>query len=234
MLTILKKETAAYFSTPFGFVFMGIFLLLSGIMFTIYNLLGGNAGLAGMFDLLKNVSFIIFPVLTMKMFAEERKNGTEQLLLTSRLTARDIVLGKFFAACLMFLAALAVTFVYVGIIASYGYPNFGSLAASYLGFILLGISMIAICTFASSFAENQVTAAISSFGILFLMVMMASFTKSLDIPVIGPILSALAITTRYDEFTRGVLRMGPVTYYLGVTVVCLVLTVKNLEYRRFK
>lgn len=234
MLVILKKETENYFSTPFGFIFLGIFLVLSGVMFTIYNLLGGNAALSGMFDLLKNVSFIIFPVLTMRMFAEERKNGTEQLLMTSRLSCMDIVLGKFFAACILFGVALLVTLVYVVIIAKYGYPNFGSLAGSYLGFALLGVSMIAVCTFVSSFAANQITAAIGSFGTLFLMVMMTSFTKSLEIPVISPILSALTIAERYDEFTRGVLRLGPVFYYLAMTVVCLVMTVKNLESRRFR
>ena len=234
MSIILKKEVTSFFSTPFGYVFLGIFLLLSGMMFTIYNLLGGNDALAGMFDLLKNVSFLIFPVLTMRMFAEERRNGTEQLLMTSRLKCSDIVLGKFLAACVLFGCALAATLVYVVIIATHGSPNYGALAASYLGFALLGVSMIAVCTFISSFAENQVTAAISAFGILFLMVMLASFTRSLKIPVLSPILSALAITTRYDEFTRGVLRPGPVAYYLGVTAVCLVMAVKNLEYRRFR
>lgn len=234
MYVIFKKETSAYFSTPFGFVFLGIFLILSGVMFTLYNLLGGNAVLSGMFDLLKNVSFIIFPVLTMRMFAEERKNGTEQLLMTSRLTCADIVLGKFLAACLLLGTALLVTLVYVVIIASYGYPNYGSIVASYLGFALLGISMIAVCTLISSFADNQVTAAIASFGVLFLMVMLASLTKSVQVPIIGPLLNALAITTRYDEFTRGVLRPGPVSYYLGITVFALVLAVKSLESRRFK
>lgn len=88
---------AAYFSTPFGFVFLGIFTLLSGVMFTIYNLLCANGSLNGTFDMLKNVSFLVFPMLTMKMFAEDRRLGTEQLLLTSRLAVWQIVLGKLIA-----------------------------------------------------------------------------------------------------------------------------------------
>ena len=82
MYLIFKKEVSAYFSTPFGFIFMGIFLLLSGIIFTTYNLVGGGGDLNGMFGLFSNISFMIFPVLTIKMFADERRNGIEPLLLT--------------------------------------------------------------------------------------------------------------------------------------------------------
>lgn len=234
MRAIFKKEMNTYFDTPFGYVFVGIYLVLSGIMFTLYNLLGGNSGLAGMFDLMKNFTFIIFPILTMRMFAEERKNGTEDYLLTSHLSVKDIVLGKFFAACALFAAALLVTLVYVGIIAVYGYADAASITVSYVGFFLLGVSMIAICTFTSSFADNQITAAISSFGVLFLMVMLLSFTKSLSVPIITPLLSALAITKQYDAFTLGVLTPGPVLYYIGVTAISLVLAVKNIELRRFR
>ena len=232
MIYVFKKEASAYFATPFGFVFLGIFLLLSGISFTTYNLVGGGGDLAGMFSLLSNMSFMVFPVLTMKLFAEERRAGTEQLLLTSRLSIWEIVLGKYLAAAFVLLVALAITGVYVGIITAYGFPNLGGIAASYLGYFLLGIAMIAVCTFASSLADNQVTAAIASFGLLFVLVMLASFSRSLQLPAITEILSALAITTRYDEFTRGIFRAGPVCYYLIYAAVMLFLTVKNLERRR--
>ncbi len=233
MASLFKKEIGIYFTTPFGFVYLGIFLAMSGIMFTIYNLLGGNADMAGTFDLLKNMSFIIFPILTMRLFAEERRAGTEMVLVTSRLTTWDIVMGKFLSAVALFALALAATLIYAGIINAYGVLNVGSLFASYLGFFLLGVSMIAICLFIASVAENQITAAIASFGLLFFMTILASFTKSINIPVITPLLSAIAITTRYDEFTLGMLRLGPVCYYTGITVVFLMLTVYNMRRRRY-
>jgi len=229
---IFKKEVSAYFSTPFGFVFMGIFLLLSGLSFTIYNLVGLSGEVSGMFSLLSNLAFMVFPVLTMRLFAEERRAGTEQLLLNSRLSITDIVLGKYFAAIFVLLCSLAVTLIYVGILIRFGYPNLGSVAASYAGFLLLSMAMIAVCTFASSLADNQVTAAIASFGLLFVLVMLNSFTRSVNIPVITDILSALSITTRYDEFVRGIFRPGPVCYYLAFTAVSLFVTVKNIERRR--
>ena len=234
MNSLFKKELAGYFGSPFGFVFLGVFMLTAGIVFTSYNLLGANGNLAGTFDMLRNFSFILFPTLTMRIFAEERRNGAEQLLMTSRLSIPEIVLGKFFAACTVFLAALASTLIFAGIIFRFGSPNTGLLAASYLGFFLLGITMISICTFISSFAESQITAAIASSGILFFLVLLSSFARSFYLPVLTPILRALAITIRYDEFTRGILRPGPVVYYLAVTSLSILFTVKALELRRYE
>jgi ABC-2 type transport system permease protein len=145
----------------------------------------------------------------------------------------DIVLGKFFAALALFSIALLTTLIYAAIIAVYGQPSAGALLASYLGFFLLGTSMIAICVFVSSLMENQITAAIASFGLLFFMTILASFQKSLTIPVVTQVLSAVAITVRYDEFTLGILRMGPVCYYIGITVVFLLLAVQGMKKRRF-
>lgn len=234
MTAILKKELNAYFGTPFGLVFIGIFLVLSGVMFTVYNLLGMSASLAGMFSLLKNFTVIFFPVLVMRMFPEERERGTESFLLTSKVKVWQVVLGKYLAACLIFTAAMAVTLVYVVIIANYGDFHAGALAVSYIGFYLLGAAMIAVCMFVSSFTDSQVSAAVLSFGVLFLMVILLSFTQSLQIPVVTSVISALAITKRYDSFTLGILSPGPVLYYIGMAAVCVVLTIKNVEFRRLK
>jgi len=232
MFYIIKKEIETYFTTPFGFIFMGIFLILSGLTFTISNLLGGNGDLLGMFGLLANISFMTFPILTMRQYSEERKAGTEHLLISSRLSLTDIVLGKYIAALAVFLLTLAATGVYAVIIMIYGAPNIGGLLASYLGFFLFGGAMIAVCGFIASFAENQVTAAIASFGLLFLLVMLSSFSKSVEVPVLKEALSALAISERYDVFVRGVFEPGPVSYYICYAAVFVFLTVMNLKRRR--
>lgn len=232
MIHLWKKEVSSFFTTPFGFVFIGIFLLLSGLTFTTSNLLGGNGDLAGMFGLLSNMSFMTFPILTMKQYAEERKAGTEQLLFSSRLKIHQIVLAKYLAALTVFVLTLLATATYVIVIVSYGSPNIGGILASYFGFFLLGSALIAICTLASSLSENQVTAAISSFGLLFVLIMSASFSRSMQVPVVKAVLSAVAISLRYDELIRGVFRLGPVVYYICYTAVFLYMTVKNLQLRR--
>jgi len=234
MLCLLRKEIGGFFSTPFGFVFMGIFLLLSGISFVTYNLLGGGGDLAGMFSLLGNLSFMVFPVLTMRLFAEERRSGTEHLLLSSRLTIPKIVVAKYLAAVFVLLVSLVVTFIYVGVIAAHGYPNYGAMAASYLGYLMLGMTMIAVCLFASSLAENQVTAAIMSFGILFVLVMLGSLGRNVQTPGLRDVISALSVTERYGEFTLGVFRIGTVVYYLAFSAFALLLAMKNLEWRRLR
>jgi ABC-2 type transport system permease protein len=233
MIHVFKKEVAAYFSTPFGFIFIGIFLLLSGIVFSTYNLLGGGGDMSGMFGLLANMSFMTYPILTIKLFPEERRAGTEQLLLTSRLSITDIVLGKYLAAGFVFLTALVVTGIYVVILKVYGYPDLLAIACSYTGFFLLGMTFIAICTFTSSFAENQVTAAISSFGTLVGLVMIGAVSRTIQIPVVSEILSALAITRQYDEFIRGIYRPGPICYFVGFSIVFIYLTIFSLGRRRF-
>lgn len=232
MITMIRKEIEAYFTTPFGFVFMGIFLLLAGLTFTMSNLLGGNGDLLGMFGLLANISFMTFPILTMRQYSEERKAGTEHLLLSSRLTLTDIVLGKYIAALVVFLLTLLVTAAFPIILVIYGDPNIGGIFASYFGFFLFGSAMIAVCSFIASFTENQVIAAIASFGLLFLLVMLSSFSKSIDVPVLKEILSALAISARYDEFIRGIFRPGPVSYYICYAAVFLFLTITNIKRRQ--
>lgn len=232
MLSIIRKEIATYFSTPFGFVFMGIFLILSGLTYTISNLLGGNGDLLGMFGLLANISFMTFPILTMRQYSEERKGGTEHLLLSSRISIAGIVLGKYIAALIVFLLTLLATGVYAIILVAYGSPNIGGLVASYLGFFLFGSAMIAVCSFIAAFTENQVTAAIASFGLLFLLVMLSSFSKSIDVPVLKEVLSALAVSQRYDEFIRGIFEPGPVSYYICYAAVFMFLTVINIRRRR--
>jgi len=233
MISIFKKEVSAYFSTPFGFIFMGIFLLLSGIVFTTYNLLGGGGDLNGMFGLLSNMSFMVFPVLTIKLFADERRAGTEQLLLTSQLSPAQIVLGKYLAACFVFLVTLLVTGVYVVILKAYGYPDLLAIAGSYVGFFLLGIAFIAVCTLTSSLAENYLTAAILSFGALVGLTMIGALARTVNVAILTPALSALVITKQYDEFVRGVFRLGPIIYFIGFSVVSLYLAIISVGKRRY-
>ena len=231
---LIKREFSAFFSTPFGYVFMGIFLVLSGVSFTTFNLLGGGGDLAGTFSLLSNMSFIVFPVLTMRLYADDRKTGTEHLLFSSRLHVWQIILGKYIAVFLVFLCTLAITLIYLGIIARFGSPNYGAALASYLGYILLSMAMIATCMFFASLAESQVTAAVLSFGALFALVMFGPLARTLQIPIVRDVFRALAITQPYDEITRGIFRLGPVSYYLAFTAIMLFATVKALEWRRLR
>jgi ABC-2 type transport system permease protein len=176
---------------------------------------------------------MVFPILTIKLFVEERRAGTEPLLLTSRLTSADIVLGKYLAAGFVFLMTLSVTLVYVVVLLIFGYPDLIAIAASYLGFFLLGMTLIAVCTFTASLANNYLTAAISSFGALVALIMVGAVSRTIQLPVMSQVLSALAITQQYDELIRGILRPGPIIYFVSFSTVLICLTIFVLARRRF-
>ena len=232
MWPIFRKEVAVYFLTPFGYVFMGLFLLISGIVFTIYNLAGSRGDLYGMLGALNFVAIVIFPVLTMKLLAEEKKTGTEQLLFTAPVRLAAVALGKYLAALFIFVTTLAATGVFAFFVVALGRSPLGGILGAYLGFALLGAAYIAICLFASALTENQVTAAMAGFGLLAGLMLIGMLANAIPVPFLKDVLQALAILSRYEEFASGALRAGPLVYYLSFAVVFLFLTVRVIENRR--
>ncbi|NLE24903.1 MAG: ABC transporter permease [Clostridiaceae bacterium] len=233
MGAVFKKEIYIYFYTPFGYIFSGLFLLLCGIIFSFYNLAGTRADILGMLGALNMVSIVIFPVLTMKLLAEEKKASTDQLLFTSPVTVTSIILGKYFAALFVFLITLATTGIFAVFIAIFGDTTPGAIIGSYLSFSMLGAAYIAICLFASSLTENQVTSAILGFGFLFGFMIIGFLSNSMPWPFLNKALKAIAILSKYDEFTSGVLRLSPLVYYLSFTLVFLYMTIQVVD-RRLK
>jgi len=232
MLAIFKKEVAIYFLTPFGYVFMGLFLLISGIVFTGYNLAGGKGDIYGMLGVLNFVSIVVFPVLTMKLLAEEKKMATDQLLFTAPVSPASIVLGKYFAALFVFVVTLAATGIFSLMVMIFGKASLGAILGSYFGFILLGAAYIAICLFASSLTENQVTSAMAGFGFLFGFMIVGLLANSVPVPFLKDVLQWLAILSKYDDFTSGVLKAGPLVYYLSFAVAFVYLTIRVVENRQ--
>jgi ABC-2 type transport system permease protein len=163
MIAILKRELKSYFLTPIGYIYMGSFLLITGVFFTFSNLLTQSPQFAGF---LGNVLFIYLfaiPLLTMRLFSEERRQRTDQLLLTSPVSVTAIVLGKFFAAFVLYVLTLVVTVFYTVVIAVFGDLAVWETVGSYIGFIFLGASYISVGVFVSAGTENQFTAALVSF-----------------------------------------------------------------------
>jgi ABC-2 type transport system permease protein len=232
MWAIFKKEVAVYFLTPFGYVFMGLFLLITGIVFTAYNIAGARGDMLGMLGVLNFISIVVFPILTMKLLAEEKKMATDQLLFTAAVPTTAIILGKYLAAFFVFLAALSATGIFAIFTLMFSRASLGTILASYLGFVLLGASYIAICLFASSLTENQVTAAISGFGFLGGFMLIGFLADAVPFPVVKQALLWLAILSKYQEFTNGLLKVGPLIYYLSFTVSFILLTIQVVENRR--
>lgn len=169
MLAIFKRELKTYFLTPTGYIFMGFFLLIAGFFFATGNLFSGNPTYNSMLGAITFVFMILVPILTMRLLAEETRQKTDQLLLTSPLSVTQIVLGKYLAAVTVFIATVAITWIYPLMLSFFGSIAVSEIVGGYFGFILLGASFIAVGLFVSSLTENQVVSAVVTFSALLLI-----------------------------------------------------------------
>ena len=166
MLAIFKREITAYFLTPIGYLYMGLFLLLSGILFTFNNIFSQSSQFTGFLGSLLFIYLFAIPLLTMRLFSEEKRQKTDQLLLTSPVSITGIVCGKFLAAMAVYCATLLVTVGYTVVIAIYGDLQGWEILGSYIGYIFLGACYVSVGIFVSASTENQLTAALVSFFVL--------------------------------------------------------------------
>lgn len=234
MKAIFKRELQAYFKTPVGYIFVGMFLLVAAFFFIMYTLLSGIPTVDSIFYNLLSIFMFLIPILTMRLISEERNKKTDQILLTSPVSTTSIVLGKFFAACVVYFIALAFTLLFLVVIAFHGEIVYLQTLCTYLGFILLGMSLIAIGLFISSLTENQIVAAVITFVVFMLIYLFTSLKDMISSPALSWLFSALSVMVRFDEFNLGILSISGIVYYLSITAVFITLTCHTLESRRFK
>ncbi len=163
MLAIFKKELKTYFLTPTGWIFLAVFLLISGILYSVQLVFPGNSQYAMFLSSLLVIYILVVPLLTMRIFTDEKRYGTDQLILTGPSNLWGIVFGKFLAAFTVFLITIGVTFLYPLLLSFHGKLDWPMIFGTYIGFILLGASFIAIGVFISQSSEGIVSAAILTF-----------------------------------------------------------------------
>jgi len=232
MWAVYRKELRSYFYSPIAYVLIGLFILLTSIFFFLGNLASRVADFSGIVGTMGFILVFIIPVLTMRILAEDRKNGTEVLLLTSPSRLSGIVIGKFLAAFTVFLILTVLTFVYPVIIVLLGGKITAQLVGSYIGFILLGASFISVGVFASSITENQVVAVIVGFVSLLVMWIIDSLAGFIG-GFAGKVLSWFSLLSRYEDFNKGILSLSPIVYYISFTAVFIFITIQMIEKRRW-
>lgn len=233
ILTIAKKELRSYFLSSIAYVVFAMFLLLAGYFFTVILLYTQEASLKGAaYNIVITLLFLI-PLLTMKAFAEERRQGTLELLMTKPVTDFEVVMGKFFAATTMYLIMLLTTVVYVFILIKYGNPDMGPIYSAYIGLILVGLAFISLGVFASTLTENQIVAAVIGFALI-LLLWVLSWASSQFTGNMAEIISYLSLSGHYDNFVKGVIDLKDVVYYLSFIIFWLFVTVKSIEVRHWK
>ena len=229
---IAKKELVTYFSSPVAYIVGTVFLVIAGYFFTVIITATREAHLRFVFQNLNVTLLFIAPGLTMRLFAEEKKMGTFELLMTSPISLIELVTGKFLGAALLFLAMTAVTLQFPLFLVWFGNPDPGPLVMVYLGFILLGLSGIAIGMFTSSLLDSQVASFFIAFGIL-LMLAVISWTGQQVGGPLGQFIEGMSIFGRFDNFARGVLDTGDLCFYLSLIGIFIFLTVRSLDWKRW-
>ncbi len=247
MFAIFKKELRSYFINAIGYVFVGVFLAVAALL-CCYTTLGSQTYDTSNYFTMMIFSFIILiPLLTMKLFAEEKKLRTEQLLLTAPVSIPGMILGKYFAAFTLFLGCVLVSCI--NFFPLYSYANAETAGKSYaeehvgpvtaeivsclIGLILIGAAFIAIGLFVSSLTENQLAAAVVTVTIIFVMLILDMLNQYIDVYAIRFVISWVCIMSRFSYFTSGVLDFASILYYISITAVFLLLTVRVYDKRRW-
>ncbi len=224
MWAIAKKEFKQYFLSPIGYVYIGIFLLTCSLFFYLDIFSYQSTQFARMFGSASTVLTFIIPILTMRMFAEERKNGTEVLLLTSPRSVTQIVLGKFIAGALVVLVSTLATFIYYFILQFFGAPQFASSLIAIIGFSLLALAYVSFGMFASSLTENQVIAAIISIGFFLLSWFLPNIVTSLS--------DYSLMYAFYDSFYAGTIGISNLVLLLSFTAMFIIFTIMVIQRRK--
>ena len=223
MFAVIKKELKTYFCSPVGYVFIGLFLIMFSIFFYVDVFQYASTNFEYIFYSGATILTFITPILTMRTIAEERKSGTEQLLLTSPLSITKVVLGKFIAATIIVIITEICTFLYFGILSFFGTPHIKTALVTLLGFLLLAVSYISFGIFASSITENQIIAGVITIGFFILTWFLPNFSD---------VFTNFSLINMFSKFPTGQIDIADTVTFVTFTVLCLLLTVIFMQRRK--
>lgn len=223
MFAVMKKELKSYLLSPVGYVFVGLFLLIFSIFFYITIFQSQVLNFEYLFYNGATILTFVTPVLTMRMFSEERKSGTEQLILTSPRSTVSIVLGKFFAAAIVMIITELFTLMYFGILKYFGKPSIFVALNTLFGFLLLSLAYISFGMFASSITENQIVASVITIGVFMALWFMPSMGGAFEFVEI------FSLIYKFDNFAVGLISISDIITFVSFTVlfVLLILTLQR-------
>lgn len=233
MSAILKRELSSYFNSAIAYVVMAVYFFFSGLFFYAYCFEGNTSTLSYVYSNMFVIILFIIPIITMKTFSEEKRQKTDQALLTSPASLTEIVLGKFFGAFVLYAICCCIFLVYAIVISFFATPEWSVILCTFIGILLLGASLIAINVFISVLTESMIIAAIAGMGAGLIIYMMNSFIQMISIEWITNILNKIDFVNYYTNFTYGLLDISDIIFFLSVTGLFLFFTVRALEKRRW-
>lgn len=249
--TIYRRELKSYFASPIAYLLMVVFSLIFGYFFYVATAIFVSRGMESQMmgrsmpmdvnewvirPLLMNVSVIalfMIPMISMRLFAEEKRSGTIELLMTSPVRDVEILLGKWFAALTMFATVLAISAINLSFLFAYGKPDWRPILIGYLGLLLQGGALLALGTLISTMTKNQIVAGGATFTVC-LMLWILDWVSSYETAVWAKVLSYLSVVTHYEPFSKGVLDSRDIIFYLSVIFLGLFLTARSMESSRWR
>ncbi len=238
MTAILKREIRAYFTTPLGFVFLAVFCSLSGLFLWLDCLAVESSAMGGVFQMMFFVNIIIIPVLTMRTIADDKRQKTDQLTLTSPVSLFGIVAGKFLGAFFVFMCASTVMIIYAVFLSAAtasvdGKFEWGMFWGHYAGLVLIGALFISIGIFISSLTESQMIAAIGSIVVNIVICLFDIISSYISNATLSDIINSLSVYYKYSEFTQGIFSLKNIVFFLSIIVLFNFFTIRVIERRRY-
>lgn len=233
MKSIFKKELRSYFMSPLAYVFLGVFIFVNAFSFVYYQVQYSVADVRALFSTTNEISLFLVSILTMRLLSEEKNKKTDQLLLTAPVDVREIVAGKFFAACTVLLVALVISMVFPITMFIFAEPSLGEIIGGYIGFVLLWASLISVGVLISALTENQMISAVATFAVLLVLFNLEGIAAAVSNNFVSEILKSVSLINRYADFSAGVLSLDSVVFYISFIFVVLFLAVKIVERRRY-
>ncbi|MDB5101289.1 MAG: type transporter [Cyanobacteria bacterium RYN_339] len=228
ILAIAGRELRSYFVSPLAYVVAAFFMLVAGYLFSLILYHTKQANLQPLFSNLAVMFLLITPALTMRLLADERRTGTIELLMTSPLTDRELVLGKYLAAVTYLAFLLALTFVFPLILAVSAKPDWAPIWTGYLGTMLLGSSFMALGVLASSLTANMIIAAMITFALSLVVWLLPSAGQMFGGSA-NDVMTYMSVINHQENLGRGVLDTTDILFYLSFIVACLFMTVRSVE-----
>ena len=233
MGAILKRELGAYFSSATAYVVMAVYFFFSGLFFNFYCISANSSSLSYVYGNMFYIILFLIPIITMKTFAEEKKQKSDQALLTAPTSLTEIVLGKFLGAFCLYAICCCIFLVYAVVISFFASPEWSVILCTFIGILLLGGSLIAINVFISVMTESMVVAAVIGMGVGLVISMTNYLISLIHVDWIKNILNKINFLSYYENFTYGILSIVDVVFFLSVTALFLFFTVRVLEKRRW-
>ena len=251
VIVIFKKELKSYFASPIAYLLLGIFAVIFGFFFysatRFFILQGMQMQMMGrgmpmdvneyvIRPLLTNASVIglfLIPMITMRLYAEEKRSGTIELLMTSPVRDLEIVLGKWLAALVLYASILAVSGINIAVLYAFGRPDLKPILVGFLGLLLQGGCLLAIGIFISTLTKNQIIAGGATFAVC-LMLWVLDWVSAYDQSAWAKVISYLSVVTHFEPFSKGVIDTKDIIFYLSMIFFGLFLTTRSVESLRWR